>query len=272
MGIDPFLSYPAVLESVRSPACKPMAPCGVKIIVDETTGRLHPDQKTLNQWVTAVHRQGGQVIIHAIEETAIAAAVLAVETAVNSYPRTDHRHRIEHCALCPADLVDRMAKLHIRVVSQPGFLFFNGDRYLGTVTPDTQPWLYPFRTISDRGLQVAAGSDAPVAPVSPISAIAAAVNRLSMGGRSVNPSEAVDLQTAVAMHTKNSAEVLFMDREIGTLEMGKTADMVLLDRNIGKLPSEDLHDVRVIATIIDGKMIYEYKKTKHRSLTNSTVL
>ena len=256
LGIDPFMADPAACEWPRSLLNKTITPCGVKIIVDETTGRLHPDQTILNQWVTAIHKRGGQVIIHAIEESAIAAAVLAIETAVNRYPRKAHRHRIEHCAVCPPSLIDRIADLGIRIVSQPGFLHFNGDRYLSTVDGNKQPWLYPFKSMSDHGIRVAAGSDAPVAPVSPISAIAAGIDRLSKSGKGVNPIEAIDLRTAVNMHTINSAEALFMEKRIGSLAMGQTADMVVVDQHIERLPQKDLGHLMVTATIIDGKMVY----------------
>ena len=256
LGIDAFMVDPAACESTQSLFNNTMTPCGVKIIVDETTGRLYPEQTILNQWVSAIHQRGDQVVIHAIEESAIAAAVRAIETALDWYPRKVHRHRIEHCAVCPPSLIDRIADLGIRVVSQPGFLHYNGDRYLDMVDKNKQPWLYPFKSMSDRGIRVAAGSDAPVAPMSPVSAIAAGIDRLSNSGKGVNPLEAIDLRTAVNMHTINSAEALFIEKKIGSLAMGQTADMVVVDKNIEKLPIKDLRQVKVAATIIGGKMVY----------------
>ena len=79
----------------------------VKIIVDEVTGNLHPERGTLERRVREIHEAGLQVAIHAIEESVIEAACEAVEQALRASPRQDHRHRIEHCSVCPPALVDR---------------------------------------------------------------------------------------------------------------------------------------------------------------------
>ena len=84
---------------------------GVKIIIHETTGRLYPDQKELNEMVLQVHQSGFQVILHAIEEKAIEAAFSAIEYALKKSPKSDHRHRIEHCSVCLPSLAKRLASL-----------------------------------------------------------------------------------------------------------------------------------------------------------------
>ncbi|MBW2707619.1 MAG: amidohydrolase family protein, partial [Deltaproteobacteria bacterium] len=91
----------------------------VKIILDDTTGRLHPSQSELNQMVFEVHHAGQQIAIHAIEEKAVKAACQAIQFALQKSPAEDHRHRIEHCAVCPPDLARKIASLGITVVTQP---------------------------------------------------------------------------------------------------------------------------------------------------------
>ena len=110
----------------------PGSPCvgGVKIVLHETTGKLSPEPRELNEQVFAVHRAGLQAHLHAVEETTVAAACDAVEYAIRRFPRPNHRHRIEHCSVCPPPLARRIASLGILVVTQPPFVYFNGDRYL----------------------------------------------------------------------------------------------------------------------------------------------
>ncbi len=84
---------------------------GVKIILHETTGQLSPTQEELNEMVLDIHRSGLQAVLHAIEEKTIEAACTAIEYALKKFPRSDHRHRIEHCSVCTPSLAKRFASL-----------------------------------------------------------------------------------------------------------------------------------------------------------------
>ncbi|MDP6179826.1 MAG: amidohydrolase family protein, partial [Desulfatiglandales bacterium] len=106
---------------------------GTKIILDETTGQLHPPQLELEEMVLKIHGSGFQVAIHAIEEKAVVSACSAIAYALKRHPRPDHRHRIEHCSLASPTLSKRLASLGIMVVTQPPFIYYSGDRYLETV-------------------------------------------------------------------------------------------------------------------------------------------
>ena len=97
---------------------------GVKIIVDEATGSLYPSQKKLNERVLAIHEAGFQAVIHAVEERVIEAACNAIEYALQACPRSDHRHRIEHCSVCPPPLLHRLRDLGVVVVTQPTFIYY----------------------------------------------------------------------------------------------------------------------------------------------------
>jgi predicted amidohydrolase YtcJ len=130
----------------------------IKIILDDTTGRLHPSQSELNAMVYEVHQAGQQIAIHALEEKAVKAACEAIQFAIEKSPAKDHRHRIEHCAVCPPDLARKIASLGITVVTQPAFIYFHGERYLDTVPHDQLKHLYPIRTLLDHGINVAASS------------------------------------------------------------------------------------------------------------------
>ena len=186
-----------------------LKPGGVKIVLDETTGKLFPTQDDLNEIVLSIHKAGQQAAIHALEETAIEAACTAIEQAQRIYPRKDLRHRIEHCSVCPPDLAKRIASSEIMVVSNPAFIYFSGDRYVKTVNPSQLKYLYPIGTLMKNGVSVAAGSDAPIAMVNPLAGIYGAVTRKSKKGGIVLEKEKISLYEAVAMLYKYGCPKFF---------------------------------------------------------------
>jgi len=262
MGINGFRK-PGPGHMAFDSAFVPFRLCGVKIILDETTGRLHPSREQLDEWVMAVHESGMQVAIHAVEETAIESACMAIEKALLQSPRPDHRHRIEHCSLCPPSLADRIAKLGIRVVSQPGFIAANGGRYLETVPSEKIPYLYPFGSLLKRNVRVAGSSDCPVAPVNPWLGICAAVTRKSTRGLLVGENETVDVLSAMRMYTIHGAEAHFSESSLGSISPGKSADIIIIDKDPFQLLPEELRHVKVDMTIMDGKVVWKRFKNCH---------
>lgn len=255
MGMNGFRDLDRGGTISDSPSA-PVRLSGVKIILDETTGRLHPPREQLDEWVSAVHESGMQAAIHAVEEAAIESACSAIERALRRTPRPDHRHRIEHCSVCPPPLAHRIAELGIRVVSQPGFIKANGDRYLETVPPEKIPHLYPFGTLLEKGVRVAGSSDCPTAPVDPWRGIYAAVTRKTGSGRCVGENEAVDLVSALRMYTTHGAEVSFSEGSLGSITPGKSADMILLDKDPLRIPPDELRNLKVDMTIMGGKVVW----------------
>jgi predicted amidohydrolase YtcJ len=201
----------------------------VKIILDDTTGRLHPSQSELNQMVFNVHHIGQQIAIHALEEKAVKAACEAIQFALEKSPAKDHRHRIEHCSVCPPYLARKIASLGITVVTQPAFIYFHGDRYLDTVPDEQLKQLYPIRTLLDQGINVAASSDCPVVSPDPLIGVKAAMHRLSATGDIVGDREKIQFTAALQMYTLNAARAAFEETIKGTITAGKLADLVVLN-------------------------------------------
>jgi predicted amidohydrolase YtcJ len=230
---------------------------GVKIILDETIGRLTPPQDELNDLVLTIHRSGLQALIHAIEETAIESACTAVEYALRKLPKPDHRHRIEHCAVCPPALSRRLSFLGIMVVTQPSFIYYSGDRYLGTVPEMQLKHLYPLATLMENGVQVAGSSDCPVTPPNPLMGIYSAVSRMSESGKSVGPNERITPCDAVRLYTEYAARATFEERIKGSITPGKLADLTVLSGDPTKLPTEEIRRIQVEMTLIDGKVVWD---------------
>ena len=228
---------------------------GVKIILDETSGRLYPDPETLNKLVLTIHQSGKQVIIHAVEETAVEAACNAIEYAILQAPKVDHRHRIEHCSVCPPKLAKRIGELGIVVVTNPAFLYYSGDRYLETVPEEPQPYLYPISTLIHNKVITATGSDAPIAGFNPLIGIHSAVNRKSETDRVINDTERITVKEALLMATHRAAYSSFEEDTRGTIAPGKSADLVVLDANPLKVPQEEIKNISVEMTIVGGEVL-----------------
>ena len=221
----------------------------VKITIKEVGDEIHPDEEELADMVGQVHREGRQVAIHAVGERAVTAAVAAIERALAALPRPDHRHRIEHCGVCPPELAARIGRAGIAVVTQPSFLYFNGDRYLAQVPPSDLPHLYPLGRLRRAGVEIAASSDAPVVPPATLRSIESAVTRRSRNGAALSPDEAIDVEDALRAHTGSAAWSAFEEGERGSIAPGKDADFVLLSGDptavpAGAIASPDRRDDR----------------------------
>ena len=229
---------------------------GVKILLNEATGQLQPPQPELNRQALDAHRTGFQLAIHCIEPGTVEAAIAALEYIGSQSPLAGRRHRLEHCSECPPELLERLRKLEAMVVTQPPFVYYSGERYLATLPPDRQRWLYRIKSLLDGGLVVAASSDSPVAPDNPLVGIYAAVTRRTESGQRLLPAEAVSVQQALAMYTINAACASFEDNIKGSIAPGKLADMVVLSADPLKSPPEQIKDIRVEMTIIDGRVVW----------------
>lgn len=257
LGAKSFDEYIRSTSETR-PVMNQFKPKGIKIIIDETSGTLHPCQSELNEMVLSIHRAGFQAAIHAIEETAVESASIAIAHALQKLPKKNHRHRIEHCSVCPAPLANRLSMLGIIVVTQPLFIYYNGDRYLKTVPENQRNHLYPIARLIKSGVSVAASSDTPIVPGNPITGIYSAITRKTDTGNVVLPEEKISTDQALRMHTIHAAHAIFEEKSKGSITPGKQADMVLLNADIASLSKEEIKDCKVEMTIINGEVVWKY--------------
>jgi predicted amidohydrolase YtcJ len=230
---------------------------GVKIILDGTTGQFRPNQAELNEMVLNIHQSGSQACLHAIEEYPIEAACTAIEYALKKSPKSDHRHRIEHCSVCPPSLAKRLASLGILVVTQPSFIYYSGERYLRTVPSDQLKCLYPIATLMRSEVTVAGSSDCPIAPPNPLMGIYAATSRKADSGERILPEERITPDEALRMYTEVAAKASFEEKNKGTISPGKLADLVVLNSDPTKLPIDEIKDIDVEMTILDGEIVWD---------------
>ena len=224
----------------------------VKIMLE-----VQPDQAELNQLVLECHRAGFQLACHAVAENTVEAAITALEYADKLSPVAGRRHRIEHCGECPPHLLKRLKKLGLVIVTQPPFIYYNGERYLATVPESQLPWLYRIRSPLASGVVVAGSSDSPVVPVNPLVGIYAAVTRRAESGQVLLPEERITVNEALALYTTNAAYASFEEKIKGSLSPGKLADIVVLSDDPSKIPPEQIKDIKVEMTIIGGEVVWE---------------
>ncbi|HEV8717718.1 MAG TPA: amidohydrolase [Candidatus Binatia bacterium] len=233
----------------------------VKIMLHESRGELYPQPDDLAALVLQPHRHGFQVAFHAVEEGPICAALAAIAQAQRCFPRTDHRHRIEHCALCPPPFIDELAETGSAVVIQPGFLYFYGEKYVAEVDPDIHSWLYRTKSLLERGVPVAGSSDCPVSPLAPLIGIQVAITRRSRSGIAVNPRECLSLPEALSLFTSAGAWIGFEETQKGRIMPGMLADLVVLDGDLTAVPVEEIGSLKVTMTLVGGKIVWAAERS-----------
>ena len=228
----------------------------VKVMLRLTTGALHPSEEELRETVSHAHCRGYQVAIHAVDEEVVEAAADALLEAQAAHHRPDARHRIEHCSECPPRLVAKVSAANAVVVTQPSFVYHNGEKYQALVKERLKPHLYPIRSLIEAGVLVAAGSDAPVAYPDPILDIYSSVTRRTRSGPALAPSQAVLVDTALRATSINAAYAAHEENRKGSIAVGKLADLVLLDRDLTSMEAEELRELKVAMTIVGGEVMW----------------
>ncbi len=230
---------------------------GVKIILQTTTGSLNPPQEELDHLIHRAHKAGFQLALHAVEENTVEAAITALEYALSQTKKPDHRHRLEHCSVCPPHLAQRLKDIKAIVVTQPPFIYYSGERYLATVPPNDLNWLYPIGSLLGNGVEVAASSDSPVVGLNPLVGIYAAVTRAAETGQTLLPQEGISRLEALKMYTLNAAYASFEEGVKGCITPGRLADLVVLSDDPTKVPPEEIKEIKVVMTIVDGKVVWQ---------------
>jgi predicted amidohydrolase YtcJ len=241
-----------------------------KVMLTLTTGSLQPEIQELRQLVAATHRAGFPVAVHAVEAEAVAAAARVLQEGPRSVPAQGQPlgldlppDRIEHCSECPPELIARVKKSGAAVVTQPGFIYWNGDSYRERVEPGLLPHLYAIGTLTSAGIPVGFGSDTPVIDPNPWPAIYAAATRRTRNGSYLSEGEEdhlgqqVSVIDALRMYTTGGAWAEGTQTRKGSISAGKLADMVLVDADPTRVVPSELKIIKAILTIIGGKVVWD---------------
>jgi predicted amidohydrolase YtcJ len=225
-------------------------------------GPANYTSEKLTSLITALDRAGFQVHVHAIGDGAVRMALDAFEAAQKSNGRTDLRHHIAHLELISPDDIPRFAKLGVIANFQP--LWAYADSYITDLTepilgPERSRWLYPIGSVVKTGAVVVGGSDWSVTSLNPLEAIQIGVTRYGLDDAkrvSWLPDERADLATMIAAYTINGAYLAHREKQTGSIEVGKAADLIVLSENLFTIPVHSIHKARVLLTLLDGKEVF----------------
>ena len=144
------------------------------------------------------------------------------------------------------------------VASQPSFLYYLGDSYYENVGPERSKWLKPHRAWIDSEIVVASGTDSPVTPYAPFPSLWASIaRRTEVKGTLMGDGQRITREEAIRMYTISGAYHTFEEGQKGSIEPGKLADMIVIDRDILACPEDDIKDTKVLRTILGGETVYE---------------
>lgn len=200
------------------------------------------------------HELGWQLGIHAMGDGAVKMVADQMARILEEIPREDHRHYMHHVAVKPPeDTMRLMAEHGIMVASQPSFTVGLGAYAEEALPAGREETQNPTRSLLDAGVRVSHGSDS--APYGPLITIWTAVTRRGFDGAVHGPEEAVSIEEAIRLHTREPAFFSFEESEKGAIAEGMLADFVVLSDDILSVPSDTIRDLRVERTFIGGREI-----------------
>lgn len=205
--------------------------------------------------VERAYSLGNEVAIHIIGDAALDIVLDLIERIWD--PSRKSRFELIHCAVARPDQLERMKKLPVVIHKQPIFIAapttLKGEEKLG----DLNRYYHGLHSFLDAGLLVTGGTDGPLSDMNPFHGMACAVSRKAFDGKTVvNPQECIDVYSAVRMFTANAAYAGYEEQCKGTLEAGKLADFIILDRDIFQIDPEEISQVAVVRTYLGGESLY----------------
>jgi len=203
--------------------------------------------------VARYHAAGLQVAAHGNGDAAIDDILDAIEAAQRAQPRENARHVVVHAQMARDDQLDRMKALGVIPSFFGVHVYYWGDRHRDRfLGPERAARLNPAASAAARGLRFTLHADTPVAPMEPLRMVWAAVNRRTTSGAELGPEERIDVLRALRAVTIDAAYELFQENEKGSIEVGKLADLVILDRSPLDDP-EHIDQIHVTDTLIGGR-------------------
>ena len=227
-----------------------------------STGIPMVEPEFLKEVVSLLDAEGFQVHFHAIGDGAIRQSLDAVEAAQERNGDLNHRHHISHLEVIDPQDIPRFAELDVIANFQP--LWAYADDYIVDLTvpfigEERATWLYPIRSVIDSGGVVAFGSDWSVSTANPFPQIETAITRIDADNHDtpvLNAEQRITLEQAIEAFTINAAFVNNLEKTTGSIEEGKLADLIVIDRNLFEIEPTEISDASVILTLFEGQAVF----------------
>jgi predicted amidohydrolase YtcJ len=223
------------------------------------------DPAVYREMVRLLHQNDVPVGTHAVGDRAMDWVVDTYVLVEQEQPRRCLRHSIIHANLPTPHAIEAMAKLQKNYDAgypemQPEFLWWIGDIYAASYGPERGQHLEPLKTLNARGILWSGGSDYFVTPVAARYGLwASSARQTAKGTYGLHPfgmAEAVDIHVALRSYTAWASRQMFLESKIGTLEVGKRADIAVWDRDLYTVPTDQIKDLKCLLTLVDGEVVY----------------
>ncbi|QUI25197.1 amidohydrolase [Vallitalea pronyensis] len=223
-------------------------------------GKLTQDE--LDAMVMTAHEHHMQIAIHCIGDEIMNMSFKSFEKALKKLPKHNHRHGIVHSQITTKALLEAFRELDVLAYIQPIFLDSDIPIVEERIGKERAKTTYNFKRMLDMGVHTPYSSDCPVEPFDVLPGVYCAITRKTLDGYPENgwlPEQKVSVEEALYNFTKEGAYASFEEHMKGSIEKDMLADLVVLDQDVTGVPDEKVKDVKVILTMIDGKVVYEYK-------------
>src|SRR5579884_889666 len=231
---------------------------------EHNPGLIRIKQDELDETIWMYHQAGMRCCVHAIGDVAMDMVLDAYEKAVTRLPRTDLRHRVEHLGnwMMTPERMERTRRLGILPMANPPFLFFLGDPLIEMLEKRVTEQGFPFKSMWSAGFPISFGSDAPgYYPVDPLRDLGTAAAHQTLSGAKLNPDENLTMAAALRTQTWNAAYAGFVEDRLGSLEVGKLADVTVLGDDPLTFPAAEFHHLPIAFTISGGKVVFRGEPT-----------
>ena len=225
---------------------------------------LHRPEE-FNKIVKVLHETGFQISIHVAGDEGMDICLDAFEKALISSSISKHRHRLEHANFPTQGNLDRMQKLGIVASIQPSWIHLYGDAWERMMGEEIAGRSIPIKSFLKRGIPVAFSSDVPATMVfEPFWGFIGAMTRKTRSGQILSPSETITMKEALRAYTHTAAYAAFEEKEKGSIEEGKMADLAVWEQNLYTVRPEveELKSLKVLMTILNGKIVYQDEKAR----------
>ena len=232
------------------------------LVEGEPRGFLMMEPDALKEAMIALDADGFQIHVHALGDRAVRESLDAIQAARDANGVTDNRHHLAHLQVVQPDDIPRFRRLG--VAANFSLYWAYADAYITELTlpfikPETARWIYPIGSLQRDGAVVVSGSDWSVSSANPFLQIETAITRkdpLADSDSAFIPEEVVSLADTIAMLTINAAWVNHSDHEAGSIEVGKLADLAVLDQNLFDIDPKDISETHVLLTLFGGEAVH----------------
>lgn len=219
-------------------------------------GIIVTDEEQLYTTAIKAHKAGWQIGIHGNGDVAIEKILNVYEKLQKEHPRKDPRFRIEHCTVINKNIIRRMKEMNVIPTPFSTYVYFHGEK-MKEYGAERLENMFAVKSFLDAGINVTQASDYPPGPYEPMMALQSSATRTDMRGTVWGASQKISVEEAIKVGTLHGAYASYEERLKGSLEAGKLADLVVLDKDPTKADPMSIISIPIERTMVGGKWVYE---------------